>query len=798
MRSRAEESAADGRDRFSAYLATGQLSLLRESVTLFGEAVGATPAGHPDRAGYLSGLGGALLKLAERTGDADLLEQAVRTHRAAAMAAPSGHPGRAAILTNLGTTLEKLAERTGDAGALQEAVQTCQAASDAAPVGDPCHALCLTNLGNALWMLAGQADDIGTLARSVAAHRAAVAGTPAGDSYLAGRMANLGTALETLSECSGDAGALREAVESIRGAVAATEAGQPGRAGYLSNLGAALQRLFEATMETAALTEAVSVHRAAVAATPADDADRARRLSNLGSALRALAERMSDVRLLDEAVDAQLDAVTAAPPGHPDRAGYLSNLGSALLALAERTGDAQTLEDGVDMCQAAVDAAPAGHADHAANLSKLNGALLVQAKSIRDDNTRARVLQEAMEAGRAAVAAAPAGQPDRAMYLDNLGAALRALAECPGNAALLAEAGSCFAEAAADENAPAAVRISAYQGMARLPGQAGLSPPEALKAMETAAALLPQAAPSTLVRADQQYSLGRLASIAGLAAAAAVAAGQPGRAVELLEQTRGILAADTTNRRLRTRADDGFEAFLPASGLLRLAAEAADGPVVFPYATPSRCDAVILTGDPSEPARVVPLPALSESDAVSQANRLLRAREVALGEDTGLRARIDAHREILGILAWMWDAITGPVLAALGYAHVPGPGERWPRIWWCPVGVLACFPLHAAGHHRDPSPGDPAKANPRTVMDRVISSYTTTVRGLGYARTQHPGPAADTAVVIACARNARIRGPAGAASCAAACLKQAMASRPTVLFPVRSNFSCSAVARLDR
>ena len=82
-------AAADrARARFSAYQDSGQLPLLWEALTLFRAAVTATPAGHPDRAGYLSGLGGAMLKLAERTGDAGLLEQAVRTHRAAAAAAP--------------------------------------------------------------------------------------------------------------------------------------------------------------------------------------------------------------------------------------------------------------------------------------------------------------------------------------------------------------------------------------------------------------------------------------------------------------------------------------------------------------------------------------------------------------------------------------------------------------------------------------------------------------------------------------------------------------------------------------
>ena len=321
------------------------------------------------------------------------------------------------------------------------------------------------------------------------------------------------------------------------------------------------------------------------------------------------------------------------------------------------------------MSRLAADAAPAGHPEHAANLSKLNGALRDQARRIYDDNARTSLLDQAAHASQDAVAATPAGQPDRAMYLDNLGTALQALAEHTGRTTLLDQAGRCFAQAAADTDAPAAVRISGYQSMARLPGQAGLSPRQALAAMETAAALLPQAAPRNLTRADRQYSLGRLASIAGLAAAAAVAAGQPGRGVELLEQTRGILAADTLDARgsdlarlrtqapelaqafedLRARIDtltstapaltqqpaghgpdpaqarrdaaaawddllariwavDGFDGFCAAPDPGQLAAQARYGPVIFTYATPSRCDAVILTGEPGTPVRVVPLP----------------------------------------------------------------------------------------------------------------------------------------------------------------------------------------------
>jgi hypothetical protein len=67
--------------------------------------------------------------------------------------------------------------------------------------------------------------------------------------------------------------------------------------------------------------------------------------------------------------------------------------------------------------------------------------------------------------------------------------------------------------------------------------------------MEAAIGLLPQIAPRTLAREDRSHRLSLLAGLAGAAAAAAVGAGQPGRAVELLEQTRGILVADTLHAR---------------------------------------------------------------------------------------------------------------------------------------------------------------------------------------------------------------------------------------------------------
>jgi hypothetical protein len=71
------------------------------------------------------------------------------------------------------------------------------------------------------------------------------------------------------------------------------------------------------------------------------------------------------------------------------------------------------------------------------------------------------------------------------------------------------------------------------------------------------------------------------------------------------------------------------------------------------------------------------------------------------------------------------------VLDALGYDEPVGGGGA-PRVWWAPGGLLSLLPLHAAGRE-----GSNADAS---ALDRVVSSYTPTIRALRYARQQAAGP----------------------------------------------------------
>ncbi|WNI28162.1 CHAT domain-containing protein [Streptomyces sp. ITFR-6] len=163
------------------------------------------------------------------------------------------------------------------------------------------------------------------------------------------------------------------------------------------------------------------------------------------------------------------------------------------------------------------------------------------------------------------------------------------------------------------------------------------------------------------------------------------------------------------------RALDGLADFAGPPSPQRLLAGAAEGAVVYLNVSRFRSDAVIIAPDGirSVPLRVTP----------DEAEHRHRTLDAALAAGHGGEAeRAAALHEVLG---WLWDALAEPVLNALKDLHAAHRGPGLPRVWWVPTGSLALLPVHAAGH-RDGA---------RSLLDRVISSYTPTMRSLATART---------------------------------------------------------------
>jgi hypothetical protein len=261
----------------------------------------------------------------------------------------------------------------------------------------------------------------------------------------------------------------------------------------------------------------------------------------------------------------------------------------------------------------------------------------------------------------------------------------------------------------------------------------------AFGAVKTMIELLPGLVPPDLSPADREQRLAGVAGLAGEAASVAILAGQPARAVELLEQARSVLAT--------FRAAPGATTVPPPQNLVELRRQAAAGPVVIVNVSEYRCDALILRADAGSSVTVVPLPDLVLNQVTEQGNRLMVAIDATWSYAPG--QQLGAQLSVHGVLRWLWDQVAEPVLTALGYTDTPRPGQPWPRVWWCPVGPMTALPLHAAGYHQ---PGDSGPA--KSVLDRVISSYTPSIRQLGQSRRVTPtltwtGAAAQTALIVA-------------------------------------------------
>lgn len=756
---------------------SGDPASLDPAVALLWHAVQLTGDGRPDRPRYLSNLGVALHARYQSTGDPDDLDAAIASARHSVTAAPSWHPNRAGYLFNVVLFLQSRYDSGHQDADLAEAIDTIQQALST-DLG-PSRCAFLIKLTILLWTRhesTGRPEDLDEaidVARTAAEAAAAI---PAG---VARCLANLSGLLALRFERTGDPADVDQAVDAARAAVRTTDAQDPVHINSMINLGNPLRLRAERFGDPADLTEAIDVVRAAVAAISPDDPRRPDALADLATLLDLRFRSDGGLETLNESIETLAAAIAAVPADHPHRGGYLSARSVALRDRVNLTSDAADADSAVAAGRAAVSAAPLGHPSRAMCQSNLSLALAARYARTEDPED----LREALEAATTAVRAAPIDDVKRAGYLANLGLARWAQYDRTGAEAARCDAFAAWREATAIGSAPASIRVDIASRWGRLAATHGVTD-QAETGYATAVALLPLLAWHGLPHRSHQGALSDWTGLASAAAACAIDAGHPRRAVELLEKGRSVLWSqllhlrgeiedlrevrpdlagrldelrrildhtdtDDADRRpsaaalgdvpitnrarrreRRMRAADewdetlytvrtlpGFANFLRAPALGDLIDDGEDGDIVLINISEFRCDALAVgrTG-----VRVIALPDLHLDEAYAQTERFLAA--------------LDGHRAtpehtIDEVLGWLWDTVTGPVLDALGHTSNPPASVRdWPRVWWCPTGPLTALPLHAAGRRQPQGPSD-------AVLDRVVSSYTPTVRALHRART---------------------------------------------------------------
>lgn len=735
----------------------------------------ATAAHHPHLASAKSALGIALAKRFDQLEVMDDVDEAIGLFESAG------------DFSALGAALAQRSRRSGDVADLDRAIATLNQAIDGyRGKGAPSdvHAD-LGNLGSAhigRFMRIGDSRDADDAVDQL---RKAVGAAP-DPLQRAPYLSNLCHALQVRHDHSGRLADLDEAVRAGTLAVAAMPEDHPYRIGYLSNLALVLRTRFLRTFDEEDISKAIAYDQEAVAAVPASAPERPRLLSNLGGALATRFNRDGTQADLEAALDALREAVHTTPPGHPFESVHLYNLGAALATRHEQRGrgeqrkkgerDERTadLDEAVRLLRRSTRVAPADHPERAKYLVGLGGALGRRYAATHRPEDAAEAEDVLSRAARTVSAAVSCRIDAASMWCalaaerEDWPAAVQSAETAVGLLPLLAWRGA--------EQADSQHQLRRFAGEARFAAACALQSDSPARAVELAEqgrgvmwsrlldtrtdlSALRETAPDLAARLDHL----RMLLDAPVQPSSPPSPGQPQG--DAAPPDRSALAREWDDLVEQVRQIDGFTDFLKPHGIDRLLSLGDEGPVVLVNISSLRCDALIIT---EGQLRVRPLPKVTEKELSEQANSYLGALlDVELAADAMLQARetfdssdrdwaattayttardelhharTERETVLASVLEWLWDRIAEPVLTDLGFVNRP-EGDDWPRLWWCPTGALTFLPLHAAGHHTDPhdDPGDGPDDGPRrTVVDRVVSSYTPTLRALLEARRRAP------------------------------------------------------------
>jgi tetratricopeptide (TPR) repeat protein len=318
------------------------------------------------------------------------------------------------------------------------------------------------------------------------------------------------------------------------------------RGGLLANLSVLLRVRYDQHRASADLTEAVTTGTAAAAALPSGSPARWRNAVNLATALTTRVQAGGDLADLDTAIDLCRTAVAETFDGEPALTVVRSTLAGAVQIRFDAHGDARDLDQAVTLLDECVRAARPGSNDWADLLSNLAVVLRSRFSATGDHQD----LDRGIDCCRQASTAAPADHPDQGLYLSTLAATLLQRFTVTTNEDDREAAIAAARRASAVTAAAPTIRLGSALAAADAELAAG-RPDRALSSYGDAIRLLTRVAWHGLDRATREAHLAGMPEATRDATACAMAAGQPGLAVETAEQGRSVLWA----QQLEVRGD---------------------------------------------------------------------------------------------------------------------------------------------------------------------------------------------------------------------------------------------------
>ena len=772
------------------YLASDDLAVLDECISAAWLALDCSDAGQRPQCAVT--LAVALGRRYQRTAiRADLDERIsiLQDALAAGMSDQPGPPGDSQVHKVRGLLAGALVDRykAGSRGAdLSEAIDLYQAALQADDIFPPLRRQLRSELARTLSSRADLTGARTDIEAAVDLARANVADPGEQETEAA---AELASHLVDLYRTTLELPVLSEIITIYRRVIDQQTGGHERAA---QGLAEALRLRFDRTFNRADIDESISVNAAALATLTEADARWAPLAASLGTALRVRYregrrywgdEEGRQIRDIDESIAWIRQAVAAtAPNDHRAHARRQGSLGQSLRHRFETRGELPDLDEAIEAYRGAAAESSLLPDDRSALLANFSLVLRTRGE-LRSD---VHDLDEAVRLSRDALAAVRDSAVSPATQMLALGSALRYRYVLARREEDLDEALAVLARASHLHSANPATRYAAASGRGQLARDAGRWS-EASDGYADAIELLPLLAWLGAGRSAQEQVLANRLGVVQEGVACALDAGQLERALDMLESGRGILwsqqleirgsltaleqhdpdlasqisaastilddettldrdqqvaqATELEQLLVRARKIPGFSDLLRPPRPDALLGQLTAGSIVFINTSWHRCDALIAD---SGGIRCLPL-SFGVEEAVGKGNEYLSAIqnfEVGLGDQA---SRQLFEHAITEMLRWLWEKIAEPVLRELQLLTIPGPEDRWPRIWWCPTGPLALLPIHAAGVHTT------SDTDGESVMDRVVSSYTSSLRALVSAQRQaspRPKPESNTTTAL--------------------------------------------------
>ncbi|KAH6884478.1 CHAT domain-containing protein [Thelonectria olida] len=734
----------DAVDSCTKYLRSGASLDLEAAFQRVQQAVDATPEDHPGRATIYQNLAFVCVFKYKRSEELSDLDIMIDKSQEALNLMSDHDTRRARLIQVLAFGYYKKQKVTGTLPDVESAIRYSEKLLEMIPKSHPDQSRRLHSiqyLGYAYHHKYFKTRDVADLDMAIRRYRDLVEATSLSDFKLAVRFQNIGLGYFTRFQRTGSFANLEAAMQHFRDALDATPSKHPRRVSQIMLLAFVHWARYNTSQAITDLDVSIQQFQRSLDAVPGHHRDRSDLLHGLGMGyyeryrrLRVFPEIEKAIQLFQESLDLVLhDPIS--------RAHRLNSLGSGYHYRYKNTKEMADLDRAIHFQHASINETR----DGSFTLALRHECLGVSYSRKYKATKLTEHLESSIRHFQRTLDLTPESHPNRAGALRCLGLQYAekycAFKSPPDREKSI----QCYESSLGHSISPPSERLKSGRDLLHYYAGTG-NWPLAYQTACSVASLVPLLTPRSLESLDKQYLITEFIGLASDSAAAALMVEKtPYEAIRLLElahslsalatqgdglEIRGGLAGHIDQRHSANfRLDEtieairklpGFDRFLQVPSENELRDAAVSGTIIVINVSDYRCDALIIE---NSGLRTLRLPNLRSND--------VRDRVATLN-----------HQSIsTELLKWLWDTTAKPILTSIGLTEASP--DSWPRIWWIPTGPLAKFPIHAAGDYSSNDYSD-------TVLDRVVSSYSPSVKSLVQSQQSHLGVMRkpETAVLI--------------------------------------------------